>query len=242
MARYNDFAYIYDRLIRCDIDYDRWCDYIEILFSARGGMPRNICEIACGTGNITAELEARGYEMTGVDISADMLTVASGKLKSPRLICADMARFRPARSYDAFLCMIDGINYCVTPKSVRDTFGNVRAGRKDGGVFIFDVSTEYKLKNILGSETYIHSEYDIFYSWQNEYHEKYNLSDMLLNFFVREGDMYRRFEERHLQRGWSEAQLEKMLKDAGFTDIAVYDELTENPPRPDSERVVFVCR
>ncbi|MDD6564383.1 MAG: class I SAM-dependent methyltransferase, partial [Clostridiales bacterium] len=102
--------------------------------------------------------------------------------------------------------------------------------------------SRYKLRNILGNETYIHSEYDIFYSWQNRYIERYNLSDMLLNFFVRDGETYERFEERHLQRGWSENEMRRMLKGAGFTDVSVYDELTFNNPTDASERLVFVCR
>ena len=242
MTQYSDFAYIYDRLMQQDIDYGRWCDYIENLFAVYDCEPETICELACGTGNITSRLSKRGYDVTGVDISSDMLAVAAHKLPGAQLMCIDMAKFKPIQSYDAFLCMIDGINYVIAPKAVENTFKNVKAGLKDGGVFVFDISTRYKLQNILGNETYIHSEYDIFYSWQNEYHEKYNLSDMLLNFFVRDGDSYRRFEERHLQRGWSESQLRKMLKNAGFTKIDVYDELTENAPQEDSERIVFVCR
>lgn len=242
MTQYSDFAYIYDRLMQQDVDYDKWCDYLENLFTIHDCEPETICELACGTGNITARLEARGYDMTGVDISADMLAAAAEKLKSSQLLCIDMAKLKSVEKYDAFLCMIDGINYVIVPESLENTFKNVKASLKGGGVFIFDVSTDYKLRNILGNETYIHSEYDIFYSWQNQYYEKYNLSDMLLNFFVREGDKYRRFEERHLQRGWSEAQLKAMLKNAGFTEITVYDELTENPPGNDSERLVFVCR
>lgn len=242
MAQYNEFAYIYDRLMRRDINYGTWCDYIENLFTLHGVEPDTVCELACGTGNITAELEKRGYDITGVDISSDMLAVASEKLGKARLICADMVHFQTKNEYEAFLCMIDGMNYVTVPKAAERVLKNVKKSLKKNGVFIFDVSTRYKLERILGNETYIHSEYDVFYSWENQYIEKYNLSDMLLNFFVRQGDSYRRFEERHLQRGYSERELRIMLERAGFTEINVYDELTLNPPKADSERIVFVCR
>ncbi len=241
MAAYNDFAYIYDRLIRADIDYVAWCDYIENLFRLHGAEPDRICELACGTGNMTKLFEAHGYDVTGVDISRDMLTAASGKLKRTRLVCSDMAAYSENVSYDAFLCMIDGINYVVEPKRLERTFKNVRSMLKENGIFIFDISTRYKLEHIIGSETFIHSEYDVFYSWQNRYIEKYDLSDMLLNFFVREGGYYRRFEERHLQRGYSQSQIVALLRRAGFSEISVYDELTLAPPRADSQRIVFVC-
>ncbi len=242
MAQYNEFAYVYDRLMQADVDYNAWCDYIENLLALHNAEPDTVCELACGTGNITSRLERRGYKITGVDISGDMLSVASEKLNNTRLLCCDMSHFKPCEKYDAFLCMIDGINYVTVPKAVERTFRNVRSALTDSGVFIFDISTRHKLKNILGNETFIHSDYDVFYSWQNRYIEKYNLSDMLLNFFVREGEVYRRFEERHLQRGYSETEICTMLRHAGFNEITVYDELTYNSPNSDSERIVFVCR
>lgn len=242
MAQYGDFAYIYDKLMHEDIDYDKWCDYIENLFDLHGVSPDTLCELACGSGNITSRMLERGYDITGVDISADMLSVASEKVGYDRLICQDMSRLSLNKCFNAFICMIDGINYLITPKSVLNTFKAVKAHLNDNGVFIFDISSRYKLMNILGNETYIHSEYDVFYSWQNRYIEKYNLSDMLLNFFVREKGKYTRFEERHLQRGWSENEIKKMLQKSGFSDISVYNELTFNAPKHDSNRLVFVCK
>lgn len=242
MAQYQDFAYIYDRLMHEDIDYDKWCDYIENLFTLHGVSPDTLCELACGTGNMTCRMEKRGYKITASDISSDMLTIASEKLDSTELVCSDMSKLVLPRKYDAFLCMIDGLNYVITPKAVMNTFINVKKHLNDGGVFVFDISSQYKLKNILGNETFIHSDYDVFYSWQNRFIEKYNLSDMLLNFFVRNGNKYDRFEERHIQRGWNERELTKMLKKAGFSEISVYNELTFDRPSSKSARLVFVCK
>lgn len=242
MIQYQDFAYIYDRLMHCDIDYDKWCDYIENLFDKHSVSPDTLCELACGTGNITSRLYSRGYNMTGVDISSDMLFVAQEKTDDIEYICSDMSKVNLDGTYDGFLCMIDGLNYVITPKAIINTFKTVKEHLKENGVFIFDISSQYKLKNIIGNETFIHSEYDVFYSWENRYIERYNLSDMLLNFFVRNGDSYNRFEERHLQRGWSVDEMKKMLKMAGFTDISVYNELTFEAPTDDSQRLVFVCK
>lgn len=242
MTSYKEFAYIYDRLMNEDIDYDKWCDYIENLFTIHDIEPDSIFETACGTGNITSRLEKRGYDITASDISADMLSAASAKLKRTELLCCDMSKLQLSEKYDAFLCMIDGINYIIQPQLLERTFKNIHRSLNSNGAFIFDVSTRYKLKNILGNETYIHSDYDIFYSWQNRYIEKYCISDMLLNFFVRKGGSYRRFEERHIQRGWSEKQLRKMLSNAGFGEICVYKELTFSRPEKDCQRMVFVCR
>lgn len=240
--QYSEFAYIYDALMHADIDYGKWCDYIENLFDLHGSEVDSICELACGTGNMTSILEGRGYKMTASDISSDMLMVAKEKLQRTKLICSDMSEIKLKQKYDSFLCMIDGINYVLLPERILNTFKTVKKSLNENGIFIFDISSRYKLKNILGNETFIHPDYDIFYSWQNRYMEKHSLSDMLLNFFVREGDGYCRFEERHLQRGWSEKQLRKLLEKAGFTEITTYSELTFSAPEKDSERIVFVCK
>ena len=241
MDAYGEFAGIYDRLMRGDIDYDAWCDYIESLMALHGCEPRSVCELACGTGSITSRLEARGYEVTGVDISADMIDIARTKTRRAGYVCGNMAAFRPEESYGAYICMIDGINYLIAPGLVLRTFENVKRSLGEGGVFIFDVSTRHKLRDIIGGETFIHSEYDVFYSWQNRYIERYSISDMLLNFFVRRGDMYERFEERHLQRGYSERELRYLLDRAGFSNISVYGELSFKAPEKDCGRMVFVC-
>ena len=239
--QYGDFAYVYDRLIAKDIDYGRWCDHIENLFTLYDREPHRICELACGTGNMTEKLTKRGYDVTGVDISPDMLAVAAEKLPDTRLICSDISRSVPQERFDAALCMIDGFNYIIVPEALLKAFKNIKASLADHGIFIFDISTEHKLSHIIGNETFIHSEYDIFYSWQNEYHKRYNISEMLLNFFVRDGDKYLRFEETHLQRGWTVPQIKTLLLRAGFRSVDTYDELSESKPRPESERIVFVC-
>ncbi len=241
-AQYKEFASVYDRLMNEDIDYDKWCDYIENLFAYHGVSPDTLCELACGTGNITCRMEKRGYKILGTDISSDMLGIASTKVDNVPLVCSDMSKLNLDSTFDAFLCMIDGLNYVITPKGVLNTFKCVKEHLNKDGIFIFDISSEYKLKTVIGNETFIHSEYDIFYSWQNRFIEKYSLSDMLLNFFVEKNGRYDRFEERHIQRGWKKSEIIKMLKAVGFYDVSVYDELTFSEPYEESERLVFVCK
>lgn len=245
MNSYSDFAYIYDRLMRDDVDYEKWADYIENLFGMHGVNPTLICDLACGTGNITIPLAKRGYDMTGVDISEDMLNLAREKSQGLDILylCQSLTRLDLYGTMDAFLCMIDGINYVISPKLLIDAFSRMRTCfMNPDAVFIFDISTRHKLKNVIGNNTFIHSDRDIFYSWQNRYIESKNLSDMMLTFFVRDKKNYRRFEERHIQRAYSESEIRFMLKKAGFSKIHAYHELTFEKPRPDSERIVFVCR
>ncbi|MCX7714767.1 MAG: methyltransferase domain-containing protein [Clostridia bacterium] len=243
MSNYSSFAYVYDKLM--DIDYNCWVDYIENLFSHYDKSPNLVVDLACGTGNFTVPLAERGYEMIGVDRSADMLSVAQEKAKRKKLdvlfLNQSLAKLDLYGSADAFLCMIDGVNYMLSPMALYHLFCKIKnCFLEPGGMFIFDISTRYKLSEIIGNNTFIHSGRDIFYAWENIYHADKHISDMYLTFFEKMGKNYRRFEERHLQRAYSEKELVRLLKKAGFSSVDVYDELSFLSPKTDSQRIVFV--
>lgn len=245
MASYNDFAYIYDRLMHSDVNYERIADYIENIFTRYGIEPELVCDLACGTGNVTIPLARRGYDMTGIDISEDMLNVARSKSEGLDILYLNqnIANIDMYGTMGAFLCMIDGINYMITPKSLLKLFTRLKTCFMDpDALLIFDISSRYKLRSVIGNNTFIHSENDVFYSWQNAYYEKNSLSDMLLNFFVKGSNGYERFEERHIQRAYSIRELTYMLKQAGFSMIDTYEAMTFDKPTKNSERIVFVCR
>lgn len=244
MNSYSDMAQVYDKLMHKDINYEEWTDYIENIFDCYDINPKLVCDLACGTGNMTIPLARRGYDMTGIDVSEEMLNIARNKAEGLDILFLNqnITDLDLYGTMGAFICMIDGLNYILPPKSLLKLFTRIKTCFiDDGGLFVFDISTEYKLKNIIGSNTFIHCGKDIFYSWQNRYLEKKKLSDMFLTFFVKNGSQYSRFEERHLQRAHSEKELKLMLKKAGFTTIDTYDALTFHKPRNDSERIVFVC-
>lgn len=245
MKSYSDFAYIYDKLMHRDVDYEKWTDYIENIFTLYGVSPDLVCDLACGTGNITIPLAKRGYSMTGVDISENMLNIAHEKSEGLNILFLNqsMEKLDLYGTMGAFTCMIDGINYILAPKSLYALFKRIKTCFLDkDGLFIFDISTRYKLEKTIGSDTFVHCGKDVFYTWQNRYIPKHNLSDMFLTFFVKRKNLYERFEERHLQKAYSENEIKYLLKSAGFDSVDVYDELSFSPPEKTSERIVFVCR
>ncbi len=245
---YRDFSSIYDRLMTRDIPYARWADYIENLFILYGIDPQLICELACGTGNMTIPLAQRGYEMIGVDLSAEMLAAAREKAARANadilFLNQDMTRLDLYGTVDAVLCMIDGFNYVLPPAALFSMLQRIKTCfLNPGGLVIFDVSTEYKLSTTIGGNTFIYDTDDIFYTWENRYFPKKRISDMTLNFFVREkSGAYRRFTERHVQRAHRQAELACILTKAGFSNLQVFEELTFSPPRPDSQRIVFAAQ
>lgn len=245
MNSYGEFSNVYDSLMKQDINYSQIADYIENLFTIHGKNPDMIVDLACGTGNLTIPLAERGYDMIGIDKSADMLSVAREKVVSGRDILflnQDMTKLDLYGTADAFLCMIDGINYCLNQNAVYDMFKKIKTCfLNNDGILIFDVSSEYKLSKVIGNNTFIHDEEKMFYSWENRYFEKLKISDMYLNFFVKEKEGYKRFCERHIQKAYTVATLKEMLTKAGFKKIKTYGDFTFDKPVKNTERIIFVA-
>ncbi|MBQ2985330.1 MAG: class I SAM-dependent methyltransferase, partial [Clostridia bacterium] len=142
---YGKFAGLYDPLMK-DVDYDRWAEYIAS-FLPEGSL--RIADCACGTGEITLRLARLGHIMTGVDISEDMLRVASEKARKAALkipfICQDMAKLTLHRPQDAIVCACDGVNYLDSIEDAEEFFAAAHNALKPKGMLLFDVSSKYKL-------------------------------------------------------------------------------------------------
>lgn len=247
MNSYTKFARLYDGLMNSDIDYQKWCDYIENIFAFYGKAPNLVCDLACGTGNITLPLALRGYEMIGIDRSFDMLAIAREKAQEKGLdvmfLEQNMKNLDLFGSCDAFLCMIDGFNYVLNPKTIYKIAKRIKTCfLEPDGIFVFDISSPYKLEKFIGDNTFIHDGDDVFYTWENKFHQKNKLSEMYLNFFVKNKSSYTRFGERHIQRAHTIEEIRKIFLAAGFSSVDTYSPLTFDSPKADDMRIVFVAK
>lgn len=241
---YNGFAYIYDELID-DVDYKSWYLYIKDIFNKFHKKPKSILEMACGTGNLSYYFAKNGYDLTCFDISDDMLAVAYNKLSqfnNVMLLKQNMANFNIGKKFDGVISILDSINYIVDDMELLNTFKNVRSHLKEDGIFIFDINSRYKLREIIGNNTFIEDKGNIFYTWQNYYDEKKNIVEFYLTFFVEEErDKYIRFDEEHLERAYSIEEIVEGLEKAGFGEIYYFDCFTFKKPHDKSERINFVA-
>ena len=247
MNSYTKFARLYDSLMHADINYNHWADYIENIFDFYGKNPEIVCDLACGTGNVTLPMAKRGYDMIGVDRSFDMLSIAREKAQKEGLdtmfLEQNLTKLDLYGGCNAFLCMIDGFNYILNPNSLFKIAKRIRTCfMEPEAIFIFDISSRYKLEEYIGNNTFIHDGDEIFYTWENRYLKDKRLSDMYLNFFVKDGNTYTRFGERHLQRAYSEKEIKSIFKCAGFKRIDAFSPLTFDVPKKDDMRVVFVAQ
>lgn len=243
MESYTDFAYIYDKLI--DQDYEKWADYIEEIFKKHGVKPNLVLDLGCGTGSITNILAKRGYDMIGVDLSPDMLNVARDKAMEENLdvlyLCQDIREFELYGTVDAIICTLDVLNYITKPEDLRLVFALVKNYLNPDGIFIFDINTEYKLKNVLGNNTFVNDENGIFYTWENEYNEK--ISNQYLTFFAEiEDGLYERFDETHIQRAYAIEEIKEFLNVNKLSLEGEYKLFTFDKADAECEKTVMVSK
>lgn len=245
MGIYNGFAYIYDTLMQ-DVNYPKWVDYIELLFRHYGVKPRQIVDLACGTGNITILLRERGYDVIGIDQSEDMLFVAREKARNRGMnitfIFQDIRHISLHHPVDAMTCICDGINYISAEEELDLVFEGVYRYLNPGGIFVFDISSYYKLSSVVGNNVFVKTDEDISYIWQNYFDKQSRICEMELSFFVKEGEHYKRFDEVHYQRAYHAEEIVGHLENNGFEDIGVYQPFTLKPPKKKAERIFFAAR
>jgi len=240
---YNEFAQVYDKLIKADVNYEHIADFIENLFIKYEKNPNLICDLAAGTGNVTIPMARRGYDMIAVDSSYEMLDIAREKAEGKEILFLnqDLRKLDLFGTCDAFLCMIDGFNYITSKKALGDIFKRIRTCFiENDGIFIFDISSKHKLKNVLGNNIFIYDTDDLFYTWENKY--KSGICKMELNFFLKnENNMFRRFEEVQIQRAYETQEIILLLKDAGFSSVDTYSGFEFKNISESDERIVFVA-
>lgn len=240
MDSYNDFARFYESLME-DAAYPGRAEYLLGLCADFGHETGLCLDLACGTGSLTRELHSRGVNVFGVDGSAEMLTEAvrdDGIL----YICQDMRELELAERIDTCFCTLDSLNHLTAPDELEETLVRLGENMKDGGLFIFDVNTPFKHREILGNNAFTIENDTVFCAWQNVTEDGV-LTEILLDFFEEQEDgSYRRYSEQFCEKAYSDEQLRQMLENAGLEALAVYGDLTMEEPADDEQRAVYVAR
>lgn len=229
-----------------DVNYRDWASFYRSMMTAHGVPQGKVCECACGTGNLTLPLQRLGYAMTGVDLSQDMLWIASQKARKAGIaipfVRQDMRELHLHRPMDAILATCDGVNYLLTDEDALAFFQAAYRSLRPGGGLFFDVSTPYKLQNTLGNQLLWDDSEHVTYLWQNSYSQHTGICSMHLCFFVKEKDgSYRRLDEEQKQRAHSAESLTALLKQAGFEHISLYGNGRLDVPARDEQRWHFAA-
>lgn len=246
MEAYTGFAAVYDTFMD-NIPYEEWCEGITSILKRCGVRDGLVLDLGCGTGSLTELLAAAGYDMIGVDSSEEMLQLAAEKRERSGhdilYLCQDMREFELYGTVAAVVSVCDSLNYITDPDDLVTVFRLVNNYLDPGGIFVFDMNTEYKYGTLLGDSTIAEDRDECSFIWDNQYdaEEKINIYD--LSIFVREdGDFYRKYHETHYQRAYSPEEIKTALAEAGLELIGIYDGFGEQPVRADSERITVIAR
>ncbi len=236
---YESFAYLYDRLTD-DIDYNSFLEFTKKKFEKYGLNAELVLELACGTGSLTQLLCKQGYDVIGLDFSSDMLEVAREKCPETLFINQDMTEFELYGTVDAIVCYLDSINYITDKRKLLKMFKLVNNYLNHGGLFIFDINSEYKLKNIIGNNCFVRNDEEIFYSWENELLK--DRVNFYLTFFTENEDgSFERFDEMHTERIYKEEELKELLKKAELKLLETVYDFKNTKKSKKSERIFFVA-
>jgi SAM-dependent methyltransferase len=244
---YQHFAYIYDKLMK-DVPYPKWLEFFsnkKDLFNIDG---KNVLDLACGTGSLSIPLAKLGFNVVGVDLSSEMLTVAEEKARNENITITffqqDMSDLSGFEGFDYVVCFCDSINYLKNENDVIETFNTVYNTLNHNGLFMFDVHSIEKIQEVFLDQTFVSNEEDVSYIW-NCFEGEYDYSvEHELTFFVKDSNtnMYERYDEIHEQRTFPIEFYRNLLEKSGFTSIQISSDFQGNLNSSSNERIFFCCQ
>ena len=246
MSAYEAFASVYDIFME-QVEYDQWMNHIHAIWEKFGLQPKTVIDLGCGTGSIALPLAKEGYDVIGVDLSPEMLTEADHKAMeegvSVRFACQDMTELELGEEADCILSLCDSMNYLTEDGQLEDAFKSIAQHMKQESLFLFDLNTEYKFKDVLGQNVFGSAEEHAAYIWENDYDEEEKINEYYVSFFIEnEEGLYERIEEFHYERAYSMEEIEEGLQAAGMELVEVYDGYSFDAPHAESERLLFAAR
>ena len=241
---YSEFASVYDELMT-EIPYDAYIDIIDV---AAGGIAgKRVLDIGCGTGLLSVKLAKQGAQVTGIDLSADMLNVAEERARSLSLSMQffeqPMQQLNGFKNFDIAVIAIDSLNYLQNREDVVSTFKHIHSALAVGGKLIFDVHSTFKTDVIFMEGPFTFDNGRIAYIWVAEEGEDIHSVYSELAFFVKcDIELFRRFDEVHIQRTFPVVEYADMLMDAGFQIERIFADWEDEAPHEESERIFFQVR
>ena len=200
----------------------------------------NLLDLGCGTGTMAHIMSREGYDVIGIDASPEMLSIAKQKHGDILFLNQSLTEFELYGTVDAAYSSLDCINYLTEDGELSKLFALVKNYLNPGGIYIFDISSYHKLSKVLGNNTFVFEDENIFYTWENYFED--DILEMTLTFFKKNGSLYERFEEEQIQRAYKTDEICSIAEASGLSVLGVFDNLSFADVKNDSERVFFVLR
>ena len=213
--------------------------YIRRLIRQHKPKARTLLELACGTGAILKIL-AKSYDVVGLDLSPQMLSLAREKLPHVRFYRKDMVRFDVATKFDVIICVFDSINHVLKFADWQKIFRNAARHLEQDGLFLFDINTEAKLERLINAPTWVHK-IGRNLEFINVTDGRRGIANWNIRVFEhRRGNKYGLFEEDIKEISFPVNKIKAAIRKQ-FTSIKVIDP-TERTSSTKSDRLYFVCK
>ncbi|MGE0000969.1 MAG: class I SAM-dependent methyltransferase [Fimbriimonadaceae bacterium] len=229
-------ASFYDDLMS-NIPYTSWIEYLHLVHAYGEVRPHSILDVCCGTGTMAAMLDREGYDLTGFDLSEDMIQVARTK-SGPEFHVADATALDLGRTFDAAFAFFDSLNYITTLEGFQKAVARVSAHLGTRGTFLFDLNTAYAFEHRMFDQRERSRKAKVTYDWKGDYDSGTRIIRVQMDFEVA-GEKY---QEVHVQRAHSSEEVVAAMVGAGFSQIEVFDGFTLNPPTKKSDRLHYFGR
>lgn len=226
---YTNFAAFYDALTQ-NVEYEKRAARLHFLIrkylqtDTEGTL---LTDLACGTGTMSEALARLGYDVIGVDASPAMLSAAMDKKMQSGLpiqyLCQDMRELDMFGTIDVTVCTLDSLNHLLSLADVQRVFDRVSLFAQPGGLFLFDMNTLYKHREILGDRVFLYDMEEVFCAWENRLLSDMATVEMQLTFFEKDKERYFRSEEQITETAYGQSEIEAALRKSGLTLLETFD-------------------
>lgn len=246
MEAYSEFANVYDIFME-DTPYEEWYKFIKTCIKEQEVTVQSVCELGCGTGKMTMLFAKSGCDVIGIDYSPEMLMVAQDRAFEEEVsilyLMQDMSEFEINQRVDLICSCCDSINYLLEEDEVKSTFERVETYLAPNGLFIFDMNTSYKYKEVLGNQIFADQTDEAAYIWENFYDEEEEINEYEVSFFIKDEEgKYERTIENHYQRAYSKEYICSLLEEVGLEVIQMYDNYSKQSVSHKTQRITYVAR
>lgn len=228
------FSNFYDKMMDY-VDYDSWIKFINERISTSKSIEK-VLEIGVGTGEILSRL-SKQYQVEGLEISDEMINITSEKFPNLNVKKLNVLELREVNRYDVVIAIFDVLNYLKSLEELGTCFKNVESSLTSGGVFLFDVLNRKMINNMFKDQIFADDRDEMTILWKHNYNEISCLDEIETSFFVKENDIYRRYDEFYEKMIFRNQDILEIGKENGL--ILVSKEINVEIAGP---RVIYVFR
>jgi SAM-dependent methyltransferase len=236
---YDPFALIYNLGMAEDFCRRAW-SVVERLLLARVPAGARALDLCCGSGQMVRELSRRGYQVTGLDGSEQMIRIAKSNVAHADFVLADARHFSLAQRFDAVLSSFNSLAHAANVDELACILANARAALRPRGVMLFDLSMEKAyISKWRGGFGEAHN--DVAWIVRPSYDPSAHMASNEFAVFRRDGDSWQRQDFTIHQRCFSDDEVRAALLQAGFNNVTSYDAEHDLGMANESGRRFFLC-